>query len=55
MTEIPLEKYGRAYIPIRIKPQYDITMSPIEFKVDTGADNTTISKVDLVSVGHFKL
>ena len=52
MTKITFEEYGRVYIPINIKPQYDATLSPIEFKVDTGADNTTISKIALAKLGY---
>jgi predicted aspartyl protease len=52
MTKFNFEKYGRVFLPIFIKPQDDTTMLPFEFMVDTGADNTTISKVALSSLGY---
>ena len=52
MTRFSFERHGAAYVPIDIKPFTDITMLPIEFKVDTGADTTTISKPDLLLLGY---
>jgi len=52
MTEFNFEEYGRVYIPINVKPQNGTILSPIEFKADTGADHTTISKMDLASIGY---
>jgi len=51
MTKFDYSEYGRVYVSINIKPYDDILMSPVEFKVDTGADKTTISKEDLVGLG----
>ena len=39
-----LSKEGRAYIQIHIKPYDNLELKGIDFKVDTGADMTTISK-----------
>ena len=52
MNRFDFEEYGRVYIRIDMKPQYGNTLSPIEFKVDTGADTTTISKVSLAKLGY---
>jgi len=52
MTNINFAEYGRAFLSINIKPLSNSTMLPIEFKVDAGADNTTISKSDLVILGY---
>ena len=52
MDKIELKKMGNAFVPINIKPISDTTMRPIDFKVDTGADVTTISKEDLRDFGY---
>jgi len=52
MTEISFKEYGRVYIPVNIKPLHDITLREAVFKVDTGADTTTISKKDLHKLGY---
>lgn len=39
-------------MPIAVKPQDDVTLIPIDFKVDTGADTTTVSKVVLARLGY---
>ena len=39
-------------MPISIKPQDDTLMFPVRFKVDTGADVTTISKDELFDLGY---
>ncbi|MCL2225454.1 MAG: retropepsin-like domain-containing protein [Defluviitaleaceae bacterium] len=52
MAEFAFKEYGRVYVPISIKPQGDITMSDTFFKVDTGADKTTVSKQDLMDLGY---
>ena len=39
-------------MPINIKPKNDNTLLPIDFKVDTGADTTTISKLELLDLGY---
>ena len=52
MTKIPFGEHGRIFLPIHIKPYNDTTMLPVDFKVDTGADFTTISKVRLNHLGY---
>jgi len=52
MNRFKLQEYGRAYVPIDIKPQDDITLDTLDFKVDTGADATTISKASLDKFGY---
>jgi hypothetical protein len=52
MDRFGFSEFGRVYIPIDIKPAVDITMSAVRFKVDTGADTTTISKKDLLRLGY---
>ena len=48
MNRFGFQEYGRVYLPIDIKPKDDITLYSVEFKVDTGADTTTISKNTLI-------
>jgi hypothetical protein len=48
---IDFAERGRVYIPINIKPSDDTTMRPVRFKVDTGADVSTISKLNLAVLG----
>ena len=43
---------GRALIPLLIKPLDSFVLEPIDFKLDTGADLTTISKKDLNILGY---
>lgn len=52
MLEFGFSEYGRVYVPIHMKPLDGVTLSPIEFKVDTGADTTTISKYALGVLGY---
>jgi predicted aspartyl protease len=52
MIEVDFSEYARVYIDIKIKPQDDIVLSPVVFKVDTGADTTTISKLSLEKLGY---
>ena len=52
MTSLSFAEYGRVYLPIAIKPQDKNTMISIRFKVDTGADSSTISKHDLIDLGY---
>ena len=51
MDEFGFEEYGRVYIPINIKPPNDTILTAIEFKVDTGADHTTVAKTALKRIG----
>jgi predicted aspartyl protease len=52
MVKYNLAEFGRAYISMHIKPINDTTMRPISFKVDTGADKTTISRYHLFLLGY---
>jgi len=52
MINIKFKEHGRVFVPIHIKPLDSTTMLPIEFKVDTGADVSTITKVDLENLGY---
>jgi predicted aspartyl protease len=52
MDKFDFKEHGRAYVPIYIKPYDKITLSDIAFKVDTGADASTISKADLIILGY---
>jgi len=52
MKRIKISKLGNIYIPIDIKPFDELTLASVKFKVDTGADITTISKKDLIYLGY---
>jgi hypothetical protein len=52
MISFGFKSYGRVFVPIYVKPLDDTVMSPVRFKVDTGADSTTISKAALVELGY---
>ena len=52
MTKFVFGEHGRVYLPIYVKPLNDVTMRPVDFKVDTGADFTTISKARLQLLGY---
>jgi len=52
MPKFDFSEFGRVYVEINIKQQDSIAMPPVRFKVDTGADKTTISKEDLVVLGY---
>jgi hypothetical protein len=43
---------GRVFLPVYIKPLVDVIMRRFVFKVDTGADMSTISKADLADLGY---
>ena len=52
MTKFAFQEYGRVFVPIHVKPLKKIVMRQLQFKVDTGADMSTISKVDLENLGY---
>ena len=52
MIKINFAEYKRVYIPINIKPYDSTVLFPERFKVDTGADKTTISKLALNRLGY---
>jgi len=52
LEKIELSKLGAAHIGIYFKPTHTATMERVYFKLDTGADVSTISKVDLDELGY---
>ena len=52
MIDFDFAEQGRVYLPVAIKPQERTVMLPVRFKVDTGADSTTISKDVLIYLGY---
>jgi len=52
MDKYNFSEFGRVYIMINVKPKTGIVMRPVKFKVDTGADRTTISKAILSILGY---
>jgi len=52
MHKFDFEEHGRVFIPILVKPFDEITLIPVGFKVDTGADTSTISKYALNELGY---
>ena len=51
-NKVQLTAEGRAIIRLNIKPLYSFRLEGIRFKLDTGADLTTISKKDLNILGY---
>lgn len=51
-NSFPLMELGRAYLMIDVKPINDFVMRSVQFKVDTGADVSTIHKEELFSLGY---
>lgn len=52
MHRFEFSELGRVFIPIQIKPQNKFIKKAIDFKLDTGADSSTISKLDLIDLGY---
>ena len=52
MQQFEYGKFGVVHLPIHFKINHLHKMASIGFKVDTGADFTTISKVDLATLGY---
>jgi hypothetical protein len=52
MRKFKFAEYGRIYINIYIKPLSGATLLPVKFKVDTGADRTTVSRDTLEYLGY---
>ena len=52
MMKIDFSEFGRVYMQVFVKPQDDETLFPVRFKIDTGADTSTISKLDLLGLGY---
>ena len=51
MELIDFAEYRRVYLPVYIKPLEGSAMRSVDFKVDTGADSSTISKEKLYELG----
>ena len=51
MEKFDFSELRRVYIPVYVKPFSQTAMKPVQFKVDTGADSTTISKHELYKLG----
>ena len=52
MHKVKLSKEGRAYINLYMKPYSGTILGRLVFKLDTGADLTTISKKELQVLGY---
>ena len=52
MDEFAFDKSGFAYLPVDIKPRYTSLMHSVMFKVDSGANCTTISSTQLLTLGY---
>ena len=50
--EVPLQLTGFAFVDVNIRPNEKQAMVPTIFKVDTGADCTTISSEQLLKLGY---
>ena len=51
-NKVRINNLGFVNIDIDIKPKNSNTMEPVQYKVDTGANRTTISKEDLLKLGY---
>ena len=52
MAEVKLDSLGFAYIRLFVKPSDSSLMRDLPYKVDTGANSTTISRTALHSFGY---
>ena len=52
MHTFDFSEFGRVFLPLYIKPFDELTLLDTDFKVDTGADKTTISKHSLYRLGY---
>jgi hypothetical protein len=52
MARVALDERGLAFVPVFIKPFDDVLLEQIDFKLDTGATITTVSKTSLTSLGY---
>ena len=52
MYEVKFNQFGFAIIPIYVKPQDSAAMAPVDYKVDTGANCTTIGSKRLLELGY---
>ena len=49
---IPISPEGRGIVDVFLKPLNEVILEPKDFKLDTGADVTTISKETLNELGY---
>ena len=49
---IAISPEGRGMVEVHLKPMNGLILKPIDFKLDTGADVTTISKATLNDLGY---
>jgi hypothetical protein len=47
-----LDQFGFAFAPIQVKPRQSLTMLVVYYKVDSGANCTTISSKRLLELGY---
>jgi len=52
MHTFNFKEFGRVFIPIYVKPLNENALKRANFKVDTGADKSTISKYVLSELGY---
>jgi hypothetical protein len=55
VPDVKLNKYGFAYVRVYVKTLNASIMTPIDYKVDTGANRTAISRDYLGKLGGFEL
>jgi hypothetical protein len=51
VAEIPFDQFGFAILPVCLKPRFVHTMPYVEYKIDSGANCTTISHDELFKLG----
>ena len=51
-VEIAFDRFGFAVLPVYIKPRNSQTMANVDYKVDSGANCTTISSKRLFELGY---
>ena len=52
MSEVAFEAYGFAFMSVDIKPRHSQTLVAVTYKVDTGANCTTIDYRQLLNLGY---
>jgi len=52
VNEINISQFGFVFLPLYIKPKESNTLEATRYKVDTGANCTTISKARLFELGY---
>ena len=51
-VNVNLNEYGFAVVPVHFRLRHSPNMRPLPYKIDTGANCTTISRDDLQSLGY---